>query len=274
MKEKEEEVANGRRVLQWTLFVPILQVLFLICTLLGCYSIAYNQDDIPRFPHLAYISEVADKRPQSSLFTLGVIGNSFMNLFSVMLRYKQVLMVSEGITNRFALVCGVLMCMSKFVVASFQLDSTPEIHHTAAACFLPLSFIYCACHVFLTHKTLRFSSKAVFAVRIVLVDLMLASAMIFGVFQFDELSHYNEPPTNIAQCSQWIYLLLVNIFSLTFAQDFKILDFNFEVSVSREKKEDGEIVVTPEKQTSNARAVLFQGAQSAELDPDIFMNLV
>lgn len=224
------KILNFRNTLgKIVFFLPILTVLISVITVILAYSIAKDeQENLERpswnctlhndFP--PYISEVGDCKPQSSVFTFGMVLSGCVTLVIILIRYFQVRNYFTGCdrVNTAALVFGITLVVGKFMVVSFQLSSHKVLHYFGACGYFGGSFLFCCCQAAISSHHSKHHVLCV--IRTICAIGMFCTGFLFSLFLLPTLEgKYSK--YNIAPISEWAFAALKMLFMLSFCGDFK-----------------------------------------------------
>lgn len=222
---------------------PIYVSFFLI---LLTFVVCYLLNTLWIEPHLPFwlptISELGDRPPASSIFTLGFSLSTFIFLWVVFARFKDLhhtLPIERYRNiNRVACASGLLFCFSLLVVCSFQSSLVPYVHYVAAACLFFFANVYCwlNCVISAKLRVFRSWSLSVGIVRLRVALALLQSLSFGGVVTFSSLWAKYESGTDdlyfwnyVALC-EYLTALTLGLYLLTFAgAEFRSLDVQFVV---------------------------------------------
>ena len=197
-----------------------------------------NNTDVP------YISDIGDKKPHSSVFTLGLSFGAMFGFWLILVRHIQVDKIFDDTgskANRFATFFGLMGILGELTVAAFQLSSHFIMHYLGAFVLFAFIMIYMFIQSYITHRNLLKMgnvkyAKALVIFRVILCVVLLMSLVIFGTFLLPSLSPYNRKGYSVAQSAEWAMLGCVIIFMLTFLYDFKDLTCFVDVGVLKDTK--------------------------------------
>lgn len=196
------------------------------------YGIGLSTGTIEKLPFLPFISDMGDSPPESSVFTLGLSISCFFTLMVIIVRYNQVKCIyyNGWKANDTSIYFGVIFVLGKLIIASFQLSSNKLVHYLGAALYFIGTTVYVALQVYITHKNIKKTSRAVLYIRAVTFVGMFFSAILFAVFfGVPSLKVYNRYGANVAQGAEWSFAVLKMAFMLTFLYDFWNVDVSFNI---------------------------------------------
>ena len=241
-----DERSPKRRWFNGNIFIILLPLgasVLPIVFLLGAYAHAHqfdlmklkNNTDVP------YISDIGDKKPHSSVFTLGL---SFGAMFGFLLIFVRHMHVDKTVgdkcrkANRSATFFGLVGILGELTVAAFQLSSHHIMHYLGAFVLFAFTMIYMFIQTCITHRIIenKKQGKALVIFRVILCVVLLMSLVTFGIFLHPSLSTYNRIGYSVAQIAEWAMLGCVVIFMLSFLYDFKDLKCFVNVDVLEDTK--------------------------------------
>eukprot|EP00794_Sanderia_malayensis_P017788 gene17786-19565_t len=208
--------------------LPILNVLIPLVFIIASYIYAEqtHKSFLPHGNTVPFISDIGDKRPQSSLFTFGLTLGSFATLGVIITRYCQVKHFSlqfDNKANKCALFVGLLFLLGKLVVVSFQLSSEKAVHFIGAGIYVIFATVYSIIQTAISCKNRRLYGayeKYILATRILLLAAMIIGTFLFGVFLAPSLTKYNRKGYSVSQSGEWLFACGKMFYLLTFVVDF------------------------------------------------------
>ena len=209
--------------------LPILTVVLSLTFVVASYFYAYNRKGLSFFESkhdVAFISDIGNKTPESSLFTFGMILSSFCSLGVVLVRYFQVKHSYVRLDNRFnnaTLAAGLLFVFGKVLVSSFQYSSVKAVHFTGAGIYIIFACVYAAMQTLITLKNKLMYGKVKHLLclsRPFLTAGMVVGTLIFMIFLHPDLIKYNEKGKSVGQGAEWLFACCKMLFMLTFVADF------------------------------------------------------
>lgn len=175
---------------------------------------------------IAFISDLGDKKPQSSLFTFGMVLTAFLSLGIVLTRYFQVkhfFVKYDGALNLASLLVGILFVLGKILTSCFQLSSQRETHFAGAAIYVLFASVYAVIQTLITYKNRTLFGKRVLILivsRVLLTSGMVIGTVLFLIFLHPDLLKYNKNGLAVSQGSEWFFAVCKMLFMLTFVADF------------------------------------------------------
>ena len=209
--------------------VPIVHIVVSLLFIIGSYFYARDTSGtsfMEQGNNVAFISELGNNQPQSSLFTLGIVLTSFSSLCIIATRFFQVkhfFVKYDGKLNITGLIVGMVFVFGKIVSGCFQEASQREVHFTGAGFYVIFASIYAGIQTFITYKNRTLYSRwetAVLALRAFCSLGMVIGTIIFLVFLHPDLRKYNRSGKSVSQGAEWFLVVCKMLFMLTFVSDF------------------------------------------------------
>ena len=228
------------------MFLPLGASVLPIVFLLGAYAHAHQFDlmELKNNTDVPYISDIGDKKPHSSVFTLGLSFGAMFGFWLILVRHIQVDKIFDNTrskANRSATFFGLIGILGELTVAAFQLSSHRIMHYLGAFVLFAFTMIYMFIQTYITHRNmLKMGNakygKALVIFRVILCVVLLMSLVMFGTFLLPSLSAYNRIGYSVAQSAEWAMLGCVIVFMLSFLYDFKDLTCFVDVGVLKDTK--------------------------------------
>ena len=209
--------------------LPILNLLIPLVFMIAAYFYVHGRIGnafLQKDQDTAFVSDIGDKTPQSSIFSFGVILGSFTSLCIVVVRYFQVkhfYVKHDGRINDAGLCIGVIFILGKVLVSSFQLSSQRDVHFVGAGVYVFFACIYAIIQTIISCKNgslyAKFKNVIVYS-RIFLTAGMIIGTLIFLIFLLPDLLKYNKKGYSVGQGGEWFFLCCKMVYMLTFVVDF------------------------------------------------------
>ncbi|XP_065051987.1 uncharacterized protein LOC135681434 [Rhopilema esculentum] len=209
--------------------LPILNVALSLIFVVASYAYAYSKKGLSFLDSnhdVAFISDLGNKTPESSLFTFGMILSSCCSFGVVLVRYFQVKHSYVRLDNRFnkaTLAAGSLFVFGKVMVSSFQNSSVKAVHFAGAGIYIIFACIYAAMQTLITLKNKVMYGKVKHLLclsRPFLTAGMIVGTLILLIFLHPDLLKYNEKGKSVGQGGEWFFACCKMLFMLTFVADF------------------------------------------------------
>lgn len=216
----------GNRLL---ISLPILNLLIPLIFMAAAYFYVHGRIGnafLKENQDTAFVSDIGDKTPQSSIFSFGVTLGSFCSLCIVVVRYFQVkhfYVKHDGRINDAGLCVGVIFVLGKVFVSSFQQSSQREVHLVGAGIYVFFACIYAIIQTIISYKNgslyAKFKNLIVYS-RIFLTAGMIIGTFIFAVFLLPDLWKYNKKGYSVGQGGEWFFVCCKMVYMITFVVDF------------------------------------------------------
>jgi Frag1/DRAM/Sfk1 family. len=214
---------NSRQIIR---ALPIVTVLISVITIVIAYTVATNGREASTsnctlhrgFP--PYISDVGDCKPQSSVFTFGMVMSGCISFIIFFFRYLQVrnFYAAREKANFASIITGVVLVVGKFMAISFQLSSHKLVHYFGALGYFLGTFIYVCLQTRISYQ----KDQLLFYVRLFCSVGLSITGLLFGIFIIPSVeAKYID--LSISQISEWCFAAIKMFFMLTFWLDFKYI---------------------------------------------------
>ncbi|XP_074650950.1 DNA damage-regulated autophagy modulator protein 2-like [Tubulanus polymorphus] len=211
--------------------LPISIAILTLLSLITAYTISFLKGHIKRqFP---YISETGASSPESCIF--GELWNTIAVLLGIFYYFisKQVSAYFSEVStrgtrrllrmNNVALAFGFLDSFGISVVANFQITNLGYTHYVGAALAYLGLCVNAGINTALSYKMHYFTSRTVCRTRLVAtfgMTLLSSITCTTGVL-FWTLSYSNYKLHNASTLSQWLMVLMMLVYVLTYVHEFK-----------------------------------------------------
>ena len=226
-KYKGEGSSLGNKLL---VALPILHVtmsiIFVTCSYIYAYE-KHGNSFMENGHNVPFISDLGNDKPQSSLFTFGMVVTALLSLFIVATRYFQVkhfFVKYDGKLNTASFIFGAVFVLGKIIASCFQMSTQRETHFVGAGLYVILASVYASIQTFITYKNRQLFGKqrsAIIAISRALLSLgMIIGTVIFLVFLLPDLVKHNKSGESVSQGAEWFFAVCKMFFMLTFVVDF------------------------------------------------------
>ncbi|XP_031332635.1 DNA damage-regulated autophagy modulator protein 2-like [Photinus pyralis] len=228
---------------------PSLMCLWFLFTLIITYSISVGKKHAYKiFP---YVSDTGTYSPESCIFSQLINLGTLIMLLNMYLRYRQVELVSElhdtdcSKLNRTSMWLASIGCLGMSIVANFQKMNMRGIHFFGAVLVLGGGVLYTIYQARISYAFRNLETKpnsCGIARNTVIARIVISATCVILFFILIGFGYASEKdfegdliwwtpddsgyvPHVIATISEWIIILLISLFILSYTKEFKEIKF-------------------------------------------------
>jgi len=242
--------------------LPICCFLLFQCTFIGTYIASIVQNHV--VPDVPYISDSATYSPESCIFGQFINTGCVLLGLTIYIRYRQIIHVTDhhevlkdliGVLNRRSLFIGLASCYGISIVANFQETNVRIMHYVGAFTCFGFGTIYFWCQSIISYRLEPFITLRKALYRIVLsifCTIFFFMVSICGVIShilFDGTDPRHWYPSDggwrfhvASSISEWIVATIFSFYILTFADEFRYIQFDHPEISFIFVEEDQEVV--------------------------------
>jgi hypothetical protein len=225
--------------------ISTIPLVLVFCLLLATFLACYLLNTLYIMPHLDWflptISELGDRPPASSIFSFGFAIGSFAIGWVVFCRFKDlhhVLPIERyQNANRVACTFGLLFCLALLFVCTFQSNSVPYVHYTAALCLFLFATAYVWIQAVISRRlsVFRSWSLSVGLMRLRFFLAVVQTLGFLGIIAFAVIWEVLESGSearfwwNFVALCEYVTALGLGLFLLTLVPEFRYLNVQFIV---------------------------------------------
>jgi len=243
--------------------LPICCFLLFQCTFIGTYIASIVQNHV--VPDVPYISDSATYSPESCIFGQFINTGCVLLGLTIYIRYRQIIHVTDhhevlkdliGVLNRRSLFIGLASCYGISIVANFQETNVRIMHYVGAFTCFGFGTIYFWCQSIISYRLEPFITLRKALYRIVLsifCTIFFFMVSICGVIShilFDGTDPRHWYPSDggwrfhvASSISEWIVATIFSFYILTFADEFRYIQFDHPEISFIFVEEDQEVLV-------------------------------